>query len=328
MQQNSFFNGIEDNPKTDNAGWISFHIYHALGYTDWILISIVYDVVKQLFNDGVISQFFFIRYYDIGYHLRIRFKATAKGQKYLRNNFEVPLLISQYEIVIQSDEILKSQHSIIYKIVETEYKQEVERYGGEIGIVLAESLFHQSSLSVLEIMKAVQNWQSDSAISMAIVMHVVLIHYLIKNDEEKYTFYSFTSDAWSDKALDYIYANTKVKSDIKTLQNYYFKSYTQLKPGFKKLLKPVNQMLKKNHRSADLWLNCWSEFGQVFSEKIHSAILAQELTYNTDYNINKPYFSIFESYLHMTNNRLGISNHNESFVYYILKQLQNDSFIK
>jgi thiopeptide-type bacteriocin biosynthesis protein len=53
--------------------WLYYKIYCGNYTADKILINEVQTIVNKLFRKKLIDQWFFIRYYDPDFHLRIRF---------------------------------------------------------------------------------------------------------------------------------------------------------------------------------------------------------------------------------------------------------------
>jgi thiopeptide-type bacteriocin biosynthesis protein len=83
-------------------------------------------------------KFFFIRYIDPSYHFRLRFFMPKVAQ------FNIIEIFNDF-----FDSEIKS--SIIADIKIDTYERELERYGGNIGVEVAENIFHWDSLCVLKL---------------------------------------------------------------------------------------------------------------------------------------------------------------------------------
>ncbi len=56
--------------------WLYLKFYVSRSFADKILTHEVYNTIKQLKRNGYLSGFFFIRYTDPYYHLRLRIQLT------------------------------------------------------------------------------------------------------------------------------------------------------------------------------------------------------------------------------------------------------------
>jgi thiopeptide-type bacteriocin biosynthesis protein len=128
-------------PKTNNSfsigsEWLYFKIYTGVKSADLILTNAIKPILTELLNRKIIKCFFFIRFYDPNFHLRVRFKAT--DLTYLGDILEcVNRHLKQFE-----------EQEYISKIQMDAYSQEIERYG-ESTIEIAEEFFFLDSVAVL-----------------------------------------------------------------------------------------------------------------------------------------------------------------------------------
>jgi thiopeptide-type bacteriocin biosynthesis protein len=119
--------------------WVYFKMYCGVKSADRILTDAVAPMVGQLMEKDLIDKWFFIRYNDPEFHLRIRF--------HLKN---VPDLGQLITIVHSHLRIFESQ-GYIWKLQTDTYKREMERYGSN-AIRLAESVFHYDSMACLQLL--------------------------------------------------------------------------------------------------------------------------------------------------------------------------------
>jgi thiopeptide-type bacteriocin biosynthesis protein len=108
---------------------------------DRFLAEVVRPLVRESLGEQSFRYFFFIRYFDDGYHLRLRFfgdRASVQGPMRQR------IL----------DTLAKSQlPSGPARVVVGKYRPELTRYGGKEGVRLAERLFAASSRSILDFLE-------------------------------------------------------------------------------------------------------------------------------------------------------------------------------
>ena len=125
-------------PSTYQPGseWYYFKIYCSESFSDSLLEELIRPWVNELCTGKKIYKFFFIRYADPAYHIRIRF--LTNNTDFVK---EMYLLLAE---PIRNRSISKIQ-------VDT-YNRELNRYGKR-NIEKCESIFHYDRLAVLEIAK-------------------------------------------------------------------------------------------------------------------------------------------------------------------------------
>ncbi len=97
--------------------WVYFKIYSGPKTGDRLLCHLVNPLVMKLFEDKLIDRWFFIRYVDPDYHLRLRLHLPDKC------NFQITVDLFK--------DFSKSylQNGLIHKIQLDTYHPEIERYG-------------------------------------------------------------------------------------------------------------------------------------------------------------------------------------------------------
>lgn len=120
--------------------WIYFKIYTNENTADYILLKIILPIVKKYIGKYV-DKWFFIRYTDPDFHIRVRFHLTSEVNLYNICN------ISKLEKELNSKRVWKIQWDT--------YIREIERYGKNT-IELAETLFCIDSFYCLKILALLQ----------------------------------------------------------------------------------------------------------------------------------------------------------------------------
>lgn len=109
------------------SDWLYAKLYHVPAYED--------DLIGQALSDFGAESWFFMRYVDPDPHLRVRWYRQPDVQQVLR--WGAKLVADGYCKRFGLDT----------------YDQEVERYGGVVGMELAEQLFHADSELVAELLR-------------------------------------------------------------------------------------------------------------------------------------------------------------------------------
>lgn len=147
--------------------WVYLKIYCGKLTMDKLLKNEVYALAQTLQQDGVIQQWFFIRYTDkAGDHIRLR--------------FQTPTL--QPSIFKQINEVL--QHYISsrkIRIVYDAYLSEEQRYGGKKSLQLCEQIFHWDSLAIVESLQLIEQDKEDKAGMYQVVLAMKNVDFLLSD---------------------------------------------------------------------------------------------------------------------------------------------------
>ena len=120
--------------------WLYYKIYSGPKKAEEILLYQIYEIANDLYSAEKIKKFFFLRYYDEGYHIRLRFLVTDR--RYIYDIIEI--FNRQFSGQIES--------RVIWKIALDTYNREIERYG-KYSIEHIESLFSRHSWECLLILR-------------------------------------------------------------------------------------------------------------------------------------------------------------------------------
>lgn len=132
--QRSFFLG---------DSWLYFKIYTGFKTADYILQEIIFPLTQQLEQERVISHWFFIRYSDPDFHIRVRM--------FLLNTDDLG------SVTIRIKQSLQPYFNdmLIWKIQHDTYNREIERYGQKT-IELTEQYFCADSEMVIKLLKLLE----------------------------------------------------------------------------------------------------------------------------------------------------------------------------
>jgi thiopeptide-type bacteriocin biosynthesis protein len=117
--------------------WLYAKLYAGPATLDQLLRDLIRPIVEVASRTGAVDRWFFVRYGDPDWHLRVRFH----GRPALLQDELLPALQAAAAPLIDDGRLWRFQ-------LDT-YEREVERYGGAEGADLAERLFHADSEAVL-----------------------------------------------------------------------------------------------------------------------------------------------------------------------------------
>ena len=119
--------------------WVYFKIFTGTKTADAILKNELFGYVRGMFENGIIDKWFFIRYSDPDFHIRLRLhmKGTMNFTYIFNSFFEIfnPLINT----------------GLVWNIQCNTYQREVERYGFNT-VSIVEDLFFADSESVIKLL--------------------------------------------------------------------------------------------------------------------------------------------------------------------------------
>lgn len=120
--------------------WLFFKVYCGVSTSDELLVKKILPLAHRLMKEKVIVRWFFIRYSDPDFHLRVRFLLDSTGQV----GYVMTKTRESLAAYLKTNEVSK--------VVVDTYQREIERYGAKY-IELSEQIFHSGSECVVTILK-------------------------------------------------------------------------------------------------------------------------------------------------------------------------------
>lgn len=270
--------------------WHSKHLFiHDFGLIDRFLSSHLFSVIDAITPD----QWFFIRYWQGGPHIRLRYRFDDPVRK---KSFDA--LLSERLAVFEKEHEGHPFREVSYdgRIVELEgvsdldvypnfsirdipYQPEWERYGGEGAMAFSEQLFHRSSEMAKTIIDSLE-WPKRYVVAFDLMQYsfgVAEKMGMIRSVEE---FFSSYHKVWESFGAG---------------------------PQHEAVRKALEKRMDKNRGRQEV-----PEVYQDYLAALETAmsrILETQTTYRAE---NIHYLMV--SHIHMLNNRLGISPENEHFL--------------
>jgi thiopeptide-type bacteriocin biosynthesis protein len=136
-RENRVFNQQREFPL--GTEWVYFKLYCGVKSADRLLTQAIAPLVEELSAKDIIDKWFFIRYNDPEFHLRIRL--------HLKDVANIGYIISALNKQLNSPENI----GYVWKLQTDTYKREVERYGCST-MELTEDLFHYDSMACLSML--------------------------------------------------------------------------------------------------------------------------------------------------------------------------------
>lgn len=320
---------------SDNDFWLGAYLYYGEP-RELFLAEAVRPFVERILTERLADQFFFIRFSEQGPHIRLRFKgsqqtlvrAVKPGLDAFFSRYMEACPSSREELtgmeMLPAEQQWRPNNTIHY----VPYEPEIERYGGPTGVDIAERQFQHSSRMVLRLLTSSKNWDYDRALGAAIQMHLGLAWALGMSLTETRYFYARISEAWLVRAYDFSPHHSAEKNEAR--REMTLAAFAETFERQQEVLVAYHgqfwQLLTGGESFEQEWLNDWLCGMKELGRELMAADTCNRLIYPNGFNpdptipipIKRQHlWSIVGSYVHMTNNRLGIHNRDEAYLGYL-----------
>ncbi len=318
--------------------WLAAYLYYAEPW-EKILVDALKPFAEKVLKQGLADQYFFIRYWERGSHIRLRFKGDAT----VLDNKVKPLLIKHFENYFKKFPSVREEPNWPDDIPEDSkwyannsvqfiaYEPEKERYGGKLGILIAEQQFQASSKAILEVTKeSLASWDYSRALGAAIQLHLGFSYALGMDLDETRGLFQRFFDNWLSRAY-YFFEKDISKEELERRKTEtltaFEKNFNEQKEALLPFFETVWQALHKGQKFEQEWLNQWvddmEEVGNQLkviqkNKKLAAPEWYMQKTLDGFSLAQQERWAIYDSYIHMINNRLGIKNRDEAYLGYLI----------
>lgn len=309
--------------------WVSAHIYYQ--NLDQLLVSCVSPVVEYLLKEHLLQKFFFIRYYDTGMHLRLRIKCNPSNLPIIQEilTLEVRRYLDQVPSVNSQLKSGPGSGQTVDEIRFIEYEMEKNRYGGNLGMVLAQDMFQASSRQVISLLSQRKLTTYSEKMGTALTSHFVLVYAFRFCLTEASSFFRSVYHQWLPSAMVYINKSTSKASSKNHLETNFENQYTERREMLLEYFSSINSHLSGDTEFEDETLKDWIQNCKDIADSYSfhqkkGQIDFQKASVTTGYFSPNAICSILHSHIHMNNNRFGISNKDEAYLSFLLAQITKD----
>lgn len=255
--------------------WLSLKVYSGNSLVEQLLSEKLLPLIES--NRNLFNKWFFIRYSDPDWHIRVRFH----GESNILCGELLPLLNNLLDPMIESGEL--------HKVELMTYEREVERYGGPESIGLVESLFMYDSSLVAKACLLVDDYGEDIRWRIALNYTHKLLNLFDYNSDERLNLISHLRDG---------FGNEFNESSIlrKQLGNRFREYQAQLDDDFNKLNIAATDELDEIQTFISKLFKEWLSDAEPVVKVLVKLIKENKLNCTRD--------SLLASLLHMHNNRM------------------------
>jgi len=331
--------------KPDNTPtWLSAHLYYNEPWEQF-LTEAVLPFADIVMRTGIAQSFFFIRYWERGPHIRLRFRVESEKlqtifepnlEEHFKNYFDSrPSLRTEpkYPPGFPKDYKWHPNNTFRYET----YEPELKRYGGVEGVKIAEEQFQASSRVVLESMlDKAGRWSYDDALGLAIKLHLSFVHSVGMSKEEACQFFESYFENWLPSAFEFKLKNASNKEKEKQKKeklNAFNDAYILQKKSLIAYHKTMWDHLESEDDFDDKLLRDWISSNKLIGLKLRTAQQDEQLnprsklhryTFKDGPSANFELWEHYADYIHMTNNRLGVLNQDEGYLGFLMMKCMNE----
>ena len=315
--------------------WIAAYLYYAEPW-DKLIVEAVKPFADEIMEAGLAEKYFFIRYWELGPHIRLRFygddkildtqvkpKLEAWFTAWLKANPSVLDVPAEYAHVVKERNWYPNN-----SVQWIEYEPETERYGGVHALPIGESQFQASSDAVLSVMDEAEEWNYDQSLGTAIQMHLAFAHANGMSREEAAIFYSFIFQSWLPMAVPYSTPEEEKQNAMKTVLQAFESQFNEQGEILVPFIDEFWQALEDGETFEEEWVNKWVDRQKWVKAQVSKLDSEGKVTFPDErlpiferYGFPQEslkYWALYSSYVHMTNNRLGVQNRDEGYLGFLL----------
>jgi thiopeptide-type bacteriocin biosynthesis protein len=237
--------------------------------------------VEEARAAALCDRFFFIRYWEGGPHVRLRMR-PARG-------VDLDVLRGRVDGTFASVE-----HAL--------YEPELERYGGAERMEIAERQFEASSRAVLSVLD--DDWPYDKALGTAVTMHAAFAAAAGWSRAEGAAFFRRAIAGLAH----WLVGPRPSAEAVRELLDAFAVRFAPQRDALCGHVDAVWQAALEDGCADVPWLAAWTDDMRALLAELRG-------TFNGSLD---PAFAILVSYVHMTNNRLGVANRDEAWLAYLL----------
>ncbi|TMO68576.1 lantibiotic dehydratase [Pseudoalteromonas aurantia] len=257
------------------SNWLSLKIYSGNSLVEQLLSEQLLPFIEE--NAELYDKWFFIRYGDPDWHLRLRFH----GEPSQLCGELLPKLNALLDPMIESGEL--------HKVELMTYEREVERYGGPESMALVESLFMLDSVLIAKTCALIDEYGEGVRWRIALSCTDRLLTLFEYSADERFNLISGLRDGFGREFSE----SSMLR---KQLGNRYREYETQLHDDFAKLHSASEGECDELQRTLLVLLEQWQTQAAPIIAKLNELIANDALNCTRD--------SFLSSILHMHNNRM------------------------
>lgn len=312
--------------RSEGGSWIAGHLFFDGGiYTpecDRVVLGVAEPFVRRCLAEGWAEGHFFIRYSEFGPHVRLRlYGDPAVLEEKVWPALEAHVCAAQPDVVFETPPMPTEFRSQVESygtgrlthLARIEYEPETERYGGPDGVKLAEEFFEVSSDAAYALLQRT-GAERSSRLGKGLLSMVVLVHVFSRGRREH------AADFSHQYGIGYLRSLTRSEDGATAWLGAFDSGFEGQAETLTAYVEEVWSRMDEGESLSEA-LDLYAEGLKGVRDRF-AALLDAGRLYMRD---AEPYAGweqavrgICSSYVHMMNNRLGISVQEEAYLAYLI----------
>ncbi|GAA2070121.1 lantibiotic dehydratase C-terminal domain-containing protein [Actinomadura alba] len=328
--------------------WVALHVFYASDANP-IIVEAVRPLVGRLRADGLISGWFFIKYWKEGPHLRVRFKPASPAVRDVVTDRAVGAVqefLERRPALYENDvdglgDLYKRMYVAEYgearwteeygeegrmpfrpnnSVALLPYEPEYDRYGGEVGIQIAEWHFERSSDMVADLLATSNTHVRPVLLGLAAQLTLMAAYTFLGDDAAVQRFFRRYRSFWE----------TSYQEPTAESQGSFDKSFELTRETFAARVTRIRALAAAEGAAASSQIErAWLDHCRELRDRVRTAAERGELVFPArDGGAAAPMPAgedlatvLLSSYIHMTNNRLGAAILDEVYLSYLTERV-------
>jgi thiopeptide-type bacteriocin biosynthesis protein len=316
-------------PWPEESSWLAVHLFfnHPGIYTgecDAVVMEVALPFVQRCQAEGWIDGHFFIRYSEHGPHVRLRLHGKTEVlegtvwpalQAHVRAAYpEVSFEKPDVPAYGPPPEVPEGEPLRVTHAARIDYEPETERYGGEQGVRVAERFFEISSEAVYALLPRTSRTERSSRLGKGLLTMVQLVHVFTRSRE--------AAVRWTQQYnLGYLRGVAREEEQREAWLGAFDSGYSTQSETLGAYVEEVWSRMDEGEPLSDA-LDLYSQGLMEVRGHLDDVFRAGRLG-----RPEEPFadwltavMAICSSYMHMMNNRLGITIQEESYLAYLINR--------
>ncbi|MGW6505587.1 lantibiotic dehydratase C-terminal domain-containing protein [Nonomuraea angiospora] len=347
-------------PAPPSGEWQALHIFYSAN-SQPVLTDCVAPLVGDLRGRGLLESYFFINYWMEGPHVRLRLKpVTEAAIPAVRTAAETAVqefLSSRPALYEYDQDMLKAQDNLFVMEYPDEnerrrmypdgripvqdnntfhyraYQPEYNRYGGPVGVAIAERHFEFSSDLVIRLLQTANVHIRPVLLGLAAQLMMVSVAIFLRDPRRMASFLERYHDYWNSSfGLDYWSSSSRI---VEASAASYRMCYDSMRDGLAARFIDTHNAIQRGEPDRLTGFRAvWARHWETLREQVLEPGTAGNLTFLRAFSSKAPKVisdqevllpHLLASYIHMTNNRLGLTIADEAYLAYILARTLQDN---
>jgi len=302
--------------------WLYVRIYCRREEADELLLSLVAPCMRTLQARGLITKFFFIRYFEGGFHLRLRCcgqKSDLLGPVRDELNARLDAYFMQHGVALSgpldwgpngmNDQTWQSRQEQnatgptfsrpVPSYEYDRYEPEIERYGGLLGLQISEQHFMHCSETVLRVLEHERLGAGSRRNAALLLLHALAGAFQLTN-QEKARLFELQARYWMTSSWF-----------TPQLRELLVQEYERHCLALQRLLSSDHS--RPQHKSRAVWSELIDEWSEASKDTYHALTTLEKRK-----QLTEAPSELLLSYIHMLCNRLGFFPREEAYLTYLL----------